>query len=174
MFGYPDPPLSGRAISLRRWELHDLPLVLEASGDADLVSGTTLPDPFSVHDGQAFIKRQWSRAESGEGLSLVIEDCASKAAIGCVTLMLRRSGVADLGYWLLESARGRGKGREAVALVVPWALETLGVEMVEAFVHPHNRASRRLLAECGFSPAGSRLHAVGRIDEELLVYRRSN
>jgi ribosomal-protein-alanine N-acetyltransferase len=92
--------------------------VREASDEADLVRGTTLPDPFTPHDGRSFIKRQWSRAESGDGLSLVIEDSTSKAAIGCLTLMLRRSAVADLGYWLLPGARGRGSAREAVELLV--------------------------------------------------------
>ena len=92
--------------------------------------------------------------------------------MGCATLMLRRKQVADLGYWLVQGARGRGIGGATVALLVPWALRELDIEAVEAFVHRDNEASRRVLTKCDFTAAGSARHTVGRIDDELLVYRR--
>jgi RimJ/RimL family protein N-acetyltransferase len=173
VIAYPDPPLGTGVVALRRWEVTDLPLVRNASADTELIAGTTLPDPFTPEEGLAFIERQWSRAETGDGLSLAIEDPKSRDGVGCATLMLRRNGIADLGYWLVREARGRGIGGAAVALLVPWALRTMAIEAVEAFVHPENEVSRCVLTKCHFIEAGSRRHAVGRIDEELLVYRRA-
>jgi ribosomal-protein-alanine N-acetyltransferase len=173
VIAYPDPPLRTDFVALRRWERADLPLVQCSAEDHELVVGTTLPDPFTPDAGLAFIERQWSRAENEEGLSLAIQDARSGEAVGCVTLMLRRNQVADLGYWLVRPARGRGIGSATVALLVPWALRELDVEAVEAFVHPDNEASRRVLTKCDFTAQGSARHAVARIDDELLVYRRS-
>ena len=172
LIAYPDPGLAAERVGLRRWHPHDLPLVADASHDRGLVRATTLPDPYSDVEGLAFIERQWSRAASGAGLSLAIEETRAARAVGGASLMLRRPGVADLGYWLLRDARGRGLARETVELLVPWALDALGVEAIEAFVQPENRGSRRLLETCGFVITGSEWHEVGRISDELLVYRR--
>jgi ribosomal-protein-alanine N-acetyltransferase len=172
VIAYPDPPLTTGLVALRRWELADLRLVCAASADPELLAGTTLPDPFTDEDGLRFIERQWARTETGEGLSLAIVDPKSGDAVGCATLMLRRNGIADLGYWLVRDARRRGFGAAAVALLVPWALRTMSIDAVEAFVHPENEISRRVLTKCDFVAVGSRRHTVGRIDEVLLVYRR--
>ena len=170
---YPVPQLADELVVLRRWEVHDLALVEEAAADPDLVSGTTLPDPYSPEEGLAFVERQWRRHARGEGLSLAIEEQQSGLAVGCTTLMLRLPGMADLGYWLIHAARGRGLGPSAVGLLVPWALGQNGIEAVDAFVHPDNTTSRRLLERAGFTNVGSERHAVGRMDENMLVYRRT-
>jgi [ribosomal protein S5]-alanine N-acetyltransferase len=123
VIAYPDPPLQTAVVALRRWQLADLPLVQRASGDLELIAGTTLPDPFTPDAGVEFIERQWSRSETGEGLSFAIEDGQTGEAVGCATLMLRRKQVADLGYWLVRDVRGRGIGGATVALLVPWDCE---------------------------------------------------
>jgi RimJ/RimL family protein N-acetyltransferase len=169
---YPDPPLAAENVKLRKWDRTDLALVRQASANVELLVGTTLPDPFTETAGLAFIKRQWHRVESGEGVSLAIEDRRAGVAVGCTTLTLRRVDVADLGYWLVRDARGRGIGRTTVELVVPWGLEALPIEAIEAFVHRENHPSRRILDTCGFLLVGSCRHTVGTLDEELLVYRR--
>jgi RimJ/RimL family protein N-acetyltransferase len=120
VLAYPDGELTDGAVSVRPWAADDLALVEEASGDADLLAGTTLPRSFTPTEGLAFIERQWGRRTSGEGVSFAI--ASDGAAVGRATLMLRRPGVADLGYWLVRRARGRGVGRSAVALVVDWGL----------------------------------------------------
>jgi RimJ/RimL family protein N-acetyltransferase len=65
-----------------------------------------------------------------------------------------------------------GLERRTSSLLFLGGLQELSIEAIEAFVHSENYPSRRILDACGFSLIGSRRHAVGRIDEELLVYRR--
>jgi hypothetical protein len=79
-----------------------LPFVREAVAVPELLVGTSLPDPYTEAEGRAFIERQWSRAESGEGIALAIEENRASVAVGCTTLMLRRAEIADLGYWLIQ------------------------------------------------------------------------
>lgn len=83
----PDPPLVAENRVLRKWDQNDLPLVRKASTSAELLGGTMLPDPFTVDEGLAFIRRQWHRAERGEGLalansgaSLLVARCLCSAA----------------------------------------------------------------------------------------------
>ena len=81
--------------------------------------------------------------------------------------------IADLGYWLVERARGKGIGVSAVRLLVEWGLRRPGIDALEAFVAEDNAASRRLLERLGFTAAGRRAHRVNELDAELLVYRLS-
>jgi hypothetical protein len=106
--GLPDleETLTDGAVRLRPWLAADLPLVEEAASDPVLRVGTTLPRRFTPAEGAAYIERQWSRQTRGEGWSLAIT--FDGRTVGCATLMLRRPAIADLGYWLVDRARGGG------------------------------------------------------------------
>jgi RimJ/RimL family protein N-acetyltransferase len=94
-------------------------------------------------------------ADHGEGLSLAIADASSGEALGMVALMFRRQpGTVDIGYWLIERARGYGLGSRAVALLARWALTDAHLARVEALVLPDNIASQRVLEKVGFRREG--------------------
>jgi ribosomal-protein-alanine N-acetyltransferase len=155
LLSYPDPPLSDGAVLLRRWTESDIGCVEEASWDARIPQGTTVPASFTVADGLAWIERQWGRADNGEGLSLAIADATSAEALGAIVLMFRRQpGSVDIGYWLIERARGRRLASHAVALLARWALTDAGLARVEALVEPGNTASQRVLESVGFRREG--------------------
>jgi ribosomal-protein-alanine N-acetyltransferase len=108
-----------------------------------------------VADGLAWIERQWGRADNGEGLSLAIADAGSDEALGVVVLMFRRQpGTVEIGYWLIERARGHRLASHAVALVARWVLTDAGLARVEALVDPENTASQRVLESVGFRREG--------------------
>jgi ribosomal-protein-alanine N-acetyltransferase len=155
LLSYPDPPLTDGTVVLRRWEESDIGCVEEASRDPHIPEGTTVPAHFTVSDGLAWIERQWGRADNGEGLSLAIADADSDDALGAVVLMLRRqAGTVEVGYWLVERARGRRLASHAVALLARWALTHAGLARVEALVEPGNTASQRVLESVGFRREG--------------------
>jgi ribosomal-protein-alanine N-acetyltransferase len=152
---YPDPPLTDGAVLLRRWTESDIGCVEEASWDPRIPEGTTVPASFTVADGLAWIECQWGRADNGEGLSLAIADASSDEALGVVVLLFRRQpGTVDIGYWLIERARGRRLASRAVALLARWALTDAGLARVEALVDPDNTASQRVLESVGFRREG--------------------
>ena len=155
LLSYPDPPLTDGTVLLRRWAESDLGCVEEASRDPHIPEGTTVPARFTVAEGLGWIERQWGRADNGEGLSLAIADAGSNEALGAAVLMFRRQrGTVEIGYWLIERARGRCLGSRAVALLAPWALRDAGLARVEALVEPDNIASRRVLESVGFRREG--------------------
>lgn len=63
------------------------------------------------------------------------------------------SGDVEIGYGLAGSARGRGLGTEAVALMCTWAASRPGVARLTADVLPGNEASLRLLRRLAFAQA---------------------
>jgi len=152
---YPDPELGDATIRLRKWSLGDLACIAEASEDPRIPEGTTVPAAYEDDAGRAFIERQWSRLDNGEGISLAIESVARGGAVGLVVLMLRpQAGVAGLGYWVVGSARGNGYATRAVGLLSEWALDGVGIKRVEAWVEPGNEASLRVLEASGFELEG--------------------
>jgi RimJ/RimL family protein N-acetyltransferase len=61
----------------------------------------------------------------------------------------------DLGYWIRQSAEGRGLMREGLALVIRMALDQLGAERIEARVDVRNTRSRQVLEVLGFEHEGT-------------------
>jgi ribosomal-protein-alanine N-acetyltransferase len=153
LLSYPDPPLTDGTVMLRRWEESDIGCVEEASRDPRIPEGTTVPAHFTVTEGLAWIERQWGRADNG-GLSLAIADAGSDDALGVVVLLFRKPGTVEIGYWLIERARGRRLASHAVALVTRWALTDAGLARIEALVEPENIASQRVLESVGFRREG--------------------
>jgi RimJ/RimL family protein N-acetyltransferase len=152
LFAYPDPPLTDGTVMLRRWAESDLGCVEEASREGRIPEGTTIPANFTAAEGLAWIERQWARADNGTGLSQAIADARSNEALGTVVLMSRQPGTAEIGYWLIEGARGLGS--RAVALVARWAVIEARLARVEALVEPRNIASLRVLEKVGFRREG--------------------
>ena len=61
---------------------------------------------------------------------------------------------ASLGYWVAQSANGRGVASAAVARMTRVAFDELGLHRVEAGTLVHNAASQRVLERTGFKRYG--------------------
>jgi ribosomal-protein-alanine N-acetyltransferase len=59
-----------------------------------------------------------------------------------------------IGYWVGEPFQSQGYTTDAVAAVVRYCFEDLGLHRVEAACQPHNAASRRVLVKVGFAEEG--------------------
>src|SRR3569832_1264700 len=66
----------------------------------------------------------------------------------------RAAQYANLGYWMGEAFAGRGLMSDAVAVVLPFYFDTLGLHRLHAAFLPHNIASRRVLEKNGFKEEG--------------------
>lgn len=155
--GYPRDDLTDGVALLRRWGETDLDCVREASADPRIPEWTTVPAAFSAAEGLAYIRRQWSRLDGGEGISLALADAATSEALGSIVLLLHpgRPGVAETGYWVIPGARGRGLATRAIRLASAWALSDAGLARVQALVEPENEASARALLAAGFRAEGT-------------------
>lgn len=91
------------------------------------------------------------------GFAFFVFEQGSDRLLGGITLSNVRRGVSQsgsIGYWMGEPHAGKGHMSEAVALVLYFSFETLGLNRVEAACLLHNEASRRLLRKLGFKEEG--------------------
>ncbi|MEV5595240.1 GNAT family N-acetyltransferase [Streptomyces sp. NPDC052496] len=142
-------------LALRPWRLADLPLVREASEDAYIPLITTVPAACSEPAAVAFVERQWGRATTGAGYPFVVVTPGGRP-VGMVGLWLKDldQGRASLGYWVVESARGRGTAVRALRTVAGWALGELRIPRLELYIEPWNTASVRTAERAGFRREG--------------------
>ena len=63
-------------------------------------------------------------------------------------------GTFDVGIGLREHARGRGYGREALALLTGWLFEHAGAEVIEGATDPANVAMRTVFQRSGWTSSG--------------------
>jgi [ribosomal protein S5]-alanine N-acetyltransferase len=169
---YPEPPLSDGRIGMRRWEEADVECIRLASTDPEIPKGTTVPSSFTTAEGLAFIQRQWSRVQSGEGVTQAVVEAHSDRAIGLMWVALRpQAHVGGLGYWVVPSERGHGVATAAVRLITPWAMNALNLRRLEAWVEPQNLASQRVLRNAGFRREGrlrNFLHTASGVSDALV------
>ena len=80
-------------------------------------------------------------------------------------------GLAELGYWIVERARGPGAATAAVREASRWLLGEARIERLQATVEPWNVASQHVLAANGFQREGLlRGYASWHDDERRDVY----
>jgi RimJ/RimL family protein N-acetyltransferase len=126
-----------------------------------------------------FIARQPGLRARGEFLGLAVSDETKRPFLGHVMLhtVAWRHKRAEVGYWLVPSARGRGIGPTAVSLLVDWAFATLELDRIEIATTPGNDAARKLAESLGFTPEGvmvaRNLERGRRVDVLLLAKLRT-
>ncbi|HET7398202.1 MAG TPA: GNAT family N-acetyltransferase [Intrasporangium sp.] len=159
------PVLEEDAIRLRPWRDADLDAVEDRTDPAHWMP------PRSVLGREMFSEWLLARRElmaEGRSVEWCVADAASDRALGSAVIF-RRDGpvigdVAELGYQLFPSARGRGAARTAARLAVRHALAPrtrggLGLRRLVAETAADNVASNRVLERNGFVVYG-REHAV--------------
>ncbi len=100
-------------------------------------------------------RQDWS---AGDHASWAIADGAFGALVGSVSLhkIDRDQGTAEIGYWTIPAARGRGAATHAVAAACRWAFEVLRIERVELVHAAENTPSARVAQKAGFTLEGRR------------------
>ncbi|MEU6979102.1 MULTISPECIES: GNAT family protein [unclassified Streptomyces] len=170
------PRLTADGLLLRPWELADLPLVREASADPYIPLITTVPPVWSRAAGEAFVRRQWARAQSGAGYPFVIARTSDARPLGTIGLWLRDlpEGRATLGYWLAPHARGNGTAARALAALTAWATTELRVPRLQLLVEPWNEPSARTAERAGFVREGvlRGWQEVGGVRRDMVMYGR--
>jgi RimJ/RimL family protein N-acetyltransferase len=137
---------------LRPWRDDDVDAVWAATQDPLLRkwndAGSQSPD-----DVRALLARRadWS---AGDHASFAV--VTGDELLGAVSLhsIDRAQGEAEVGYWTVAAARGRGVAVRATRAVCDWAFGTLGLDRVQLFHAVENPASGRVAAKAGFTLEG--------------------
>jgi RimJ/RimL family protein N-acetyltransferase len=122
-------------------------------------------------------RRDWS---GGDHASFAVVGAVAGELLGSVSLhsIDRARGDAEIGYWTVADARGRGVAVRAVLAVCGWAFPALQLDRIELFHAVENVASGRVAAKAGFTLEGrlrrSHRYGDGVKHDELLWSRLSD
>jgi RimJ/RimL family protein N-acetyltransferase len=143
-------------VRLRPFADGDLDLVAHLASDPYVGLIGTIPIPFTVDEGLAYLVRQHQRLVDGTGYSFAVVESASGRAVGTAGLWLRErdQGRATAGYTIAPSARGRGLAAAALAALTELAWRDEVVQRVELLIEPWNTASVRTAERCGYECEG--------------------
>lgn len=153
-----DLRLEGDRVVLRDWRDEDAPALEPVCGERDVCAFSSVPWIYSKAGALAWIERQRHKRAAGTVLAMAIQAPEEEQALGNVNLARFDDGrrEAAIGYWLVPAARGRGLAIGAVALLVDWGFERLGLDRIEFAILPENLASQRVAERLGATPEGLR------------------
>jgi RimJ/RimL family protein N-acetyltransferase len=133
-------PLDGHGVRLRPWRLKDAPAVEAMRTDPIVARWSGLPD----EGAEAWIARQGAR-------SFAITVPPGDAPLGKVALVQRGARRAELSYWLLPAARGRGLATAACRTLVGAATD---LDAIVLDIDVDNEPSQRVARALGATPGG--------------------
>ncbi|MGW7080804.1 GNAT family N-acetyltransferase [Streptomyces sp. NPDC054866] len=153
-------PVPGGLV-IRPWAPHDAPAVYEAFQDP-VLQRWHAREADSVDEARGWIDG-WRKAWSEErDAHWAVADAATDAVVGRISLRLivLADGQAEVAYWTMPSARGRGIAPRALTALTDWAFGELGLHRLELTHSTANEASCRVALKSGFAPEGTKRGAV--------------
>ncbi|MGW6273241.1 GNAT family N-acetyltransferase [Streptomyces sp. NPDC055060] len=157
---------------IRPWQAADAPAVYEAFQDP-VIQRWHARGADSVDETRDWIEG-WRAAWAEErDAHWAIADATTDAVVGRISLRLivLGDGQAEVAYWTMPSARGRGIAPRALTTLSDWAFADVGLHRLELTHATANEASCRVALKTGFAPEGTKrravLHEEGWLDMHL-------
>ena len=144
--------LQSDTLLLRAPELDDLDFLFHIENDTRQWCVSGCKTPYSRYLLQQYIETNTHDLYTDKQARLMIEHRESRQLVGAVDLIdfhpaARR---AEVGIIIDEACRGKGYGKEALALVCDYAEQVLDLHQLYAYVFTDNVAARRLFASSAF------------------------
>ncbi|HWG99395.1 MAG TPA: GNAT family N-acetyltransferase [Pilimelia sp.] len=137
---------------LRGWRPGDAESVHAACQDPAIQRWTTVPSPYTRAHADEFVGRLAPAAlADGSAVHLAVCDAAGGALLGaCGLVGIDRPGrTAELGYWTVPAARGRGVALRAARALAGWAFTVLDLDHLRWRAEVGNHASRQVALRLG-------------------------
>ncbi len=148
--------LPGEGLLLRRWrhdDVDDLDAVVAGLADPESARWLDVPVPYGPEAARAFLAETPRLWADGVAARLAVEVDGRAAGLVVLLPSSHDPACAEVGWWTVPSARGRGVATRAVRTLLPWAAR-LGHVRLTAGVAPGNATSLRVAERAGFAPEG--------------------
>jgi RimJ/RimL family protein N-acetyltransferase len=151
-----DPvPIDAGPWRLRAWRDDDVDAVLAALLDPE----TELWNAGWVktrEDALVWLDRRKRWDADADHASWAVEDAATGELVGSVSVhsIDRQGNDAEIGYWTVPAARGRGVAAAAVDAASRWAFAALPIDRIELCHAVENKASGRVAEKAGYTYEG--------------------
>ena len=174
------PRLETPRLILRRLEMRDAPDLFDYSRDPQVAKHVLWDAQTSVSEARAYVRYMLRRYRAGEPASWGIEEKETGRVVGTIGYMWyqRDNNACEVGYLLARRRWNLGYMTEALAEVLRFSFEELGVHRVEAQHEVENAASGAVMRKCGMRKEGTlrgRLYNKGRyVDVDLYAMLRED
>jgi len=148
----PFPVLTTDRLTLRQLSPSDTTAIFALRSDERVNRYLDRPACRSLEEAAAFVEKINGGIEQGKSLYWVICLQENPLLVGTICLwnFSEDGQTAELGYELSPDFQGRGIMSEALGRVLAYIFGTLGLQTVEAYTHPENAPSEKLLRMHGF------------------------
>jgi RimJ/RimL family protein N-acetyltransferase len=163
------PPLRDGEVELLPLDSGVATLLLAASNDAEITRWTQVPEGLTVLDA-GLVAAGWLDSRRTVRMQVCVP---GHSPAGMVTVWINGDGEAEIGYWLLEPARGHGVAGRAVRLLCDWVFEACDVDKIQLTTLAGNAPSEHVASACGFRPAGSVEREVKNEPRTLSLWERT-
>lgn len=165
----------GDGLTLTPISIDDVPAILEAVADEEILRWLPLPRPYTREVAESWCTTQAPQIlASGDGIVRAMRLDGRMIGTISVKRLDWRDKVGEIGYWLAPQMRRRGVTTRAVIALSTWLLRDVGLERIELRIAPGNVASHGVAARAGFIHEGTLRNAgftaAGRTD--LVLYAR--
>ena len=149
-------------LELRAPDAADVDAITNACQDAEIPRWTTVPSPYSREDAASFVElvAGWW-AEGSQTVWGIRHDGVLVGMVGLHHISTHEAGgAAELGYWMVSQARGRGFLVEAARAVIDWGFRELALARIRWQAVEGNVPSARAARALGFRYEGLQRQAI--------------
>ena len=159
-------------LRLRKIEPTDLPYLYQWENDARMWADSDTHNPLSQADLREYIASTTGDIYRDGQLRLMIED--EGVTMGCIDLFDfdARNRKAAIGMYVAPYARGRGVGKQAVALLLDYAFAYLQLRMLYAIIAVQNTACSHIYEAMGFVP--SSVLKSWTLEDDAILWQKIN
>jgi RimJ/RimL family protein N-acetyltransferase len=156
------PEIETARLRLTELRSGDIPRIVQLAANPRVSDYTlNLPFPYAEKDAIYWLNLAHQGYANGTHFIFAIRVKPENAFIGGIGLTLeRRFNRAEAGYWLGEPYWNRGYATEALAAIIPFGFDTLGLHKITSSYLAQNPASGRVMEKCG-------MHREGELKEHL-------
>jgi RimJ/RimL family protein N-acetyltransferase len=128
-----------------------------------------LPFPYTEEDARSWLRHLRDNLATGHGVAWAVTEIGTDAALASISYFdLVPEQEAEIGYWGHPDARGRGVVTRAMAEVLRYGFEDLGLRRMTAAAAVGNLASQHVIESNGLTRWGTErlgtLARAGRVD----------
>jgi RimJ/RimL family protein N-acetyltransferase len=168
------PSLHTAHLTLRPYKLSDARAVQQLAGAKEVADTTmTIPHPYPDGAAESWISGHAAAFEDRKEITFAILLEESDELLGTASLidLSAKHARAELGYWVGAPHWGKGYCSEAVARLITYARQELGVTRIVGRCFARNPASARVMLKVGLREEGHLSRHIcksGRYEDILL------
>ena len=137
-------------ITIRSVQVDDASFVQRYASDSELAATCNVPHPYPSDGGVAFALRSVAAWQSRYRFPFSILSDGKFCGIVALNLPDLAKKTIEVDYWVARPFWGTGVATKAVALVIDYAFNNLGIEIIFSGCLEKNPASGRVLEKNGF------------------------